>query len=299
MAQVGSSAEVSASVAEIRAHYDAGNEFFALWLDPEMIYSCALFEADDSLAEAQMRKLYYHIDHARAAGSKRVLDVGCGWGALLRLLVMNGVEQAVGLTLSESQAASIERKQFPGTRVLRESWTTHQPDEPYDAIISIGAFEHFVRPGLPPEQKLSAYRQFFEFCHRNLRRSGRLSLQTIVYSYRPEKIDPFIFTKIFPGSELPYPWEVLKASEGLFEMVSIRNDRLDYMRTCRLWAKNLSSRRDEAVALVGETKTRDYERYLAIAAAAFKVGSIGLLRIVMERVSSAALVSSTDVRSTE
>jgi cyclopropane-fatty-acyl-phospholipid synthase len=286
-----SSIEVSPSVAEIRAHYDAGDEFFALWLDPEMIYSCALFEPDDSLAEAQVRKLLYHIAQSRAAGRKRVLDVGCGWGALLRLLAMNGVEQAVGLTLSESQADSIERAQVPGTRVLRESWTTHQPDEPYDAIISIGAFEHFVRQGLAQDQKLSTYRQFFEFCHRNLTQSGRLSLQTIAYSYRSQSVDPFVFTKIFPGSELPYPWEILKASEGLFEIVSIRNDRRDYERTCRLWAKTLARRRAEAVVLVGEVTTRDYERYLAIAAAAFKVGTVSLMRLVLERVSPEARAS--------
>lgn len=292
MTRAGPSVEVSPSVAEIRAHYDAGDEFFALWLDPEMIYSAAMFEAGDSLVEAQVRKLQYHIDQSQAAGRKRVLDVGCGWGGLLRLLVMNGVEQAVGLTLSESQADSIERRQFPSTHVVRESWTTHQPHEPYDAMISIGAFEHFVRQGLTPDQKLSTYREFFEFCHRNLRRTGRLSLQTIAYSYRPESLDPFIFTKIFPGSELPYPWEILKASEGMFEIVSIRNDRRDYERTCRVWARNLASRRDEAVALVGETTTRDYERYLAIAAAAFKVGTVGLLRLVMERVSSEAPAAS-------
>lgn len=270
-------------MAEIRAHYDAGDEFFALWLDPEMVYSCALFEGGDSLAEAQMRKLDYHIAQARAAGRRRVLDVGCGWGALLRRLVTNGVEEAVGLTLSESQAASIERAQFARTRVLRESWTTHNAGGPYDAIISIGAFEHFVRQGLAAEQKLGTYREFFEFCHRSLVRSGRLSLQTIAYSYRSENVDPFIFTKIFPASELPYPWEILKASEGLFDIVSVRNDRRDYERTCRLWAKNLASRRDEAVALVGETTTRDYERYLAIAAAAFKVGTVCLLRLVLQR----------------
>ena len=99
-----------ASPAAIISHYDMGEEFFQLVLDPDLVYSCALFEAGDSLWDAQRRKLDHHIQASGAATAKRVLDIGCGWGALLRRLSDHwGVENAVGLTLSPSQANFIRR----------------------------------------------------------------------------------------------------------------------------------------------------------------------------------------------
>ena len=140
-----------ASREAIRAHYDAGEDFFALWLGPELVYSAALFQDGDDLATAQIRKLDHHIAAAHAAGAARVLDVGCGWGAMLRRLVRHaGVGQAVGLTLSAAQAAWIGRTPTAGITVREESWRDHVPPAPYDAIISVGAFEHFAQPGMAP-----------------------------------------------------------------------------------------------------------------------------------------------------
>src|SRR5688572_25683389 len=93
-----------ASRSAIRHHYDLSNDFYALWLDPSMTYSSALWSDGDSLASAQRRKLDFHIEGARAPGAARVLDVGCGWGGLLQRAVDDwGVGHAVGLTLSQAQ----------------------------------------------------------------------------------------------------------------------------------------------------------------------------------------------------
>src|SRR5882724_2662476 len=137
------SERTGASPEAIISHYDKGEDFFELVLGPELIYSCALFEGDDDLAAAQRRKLDDHIEAANAASAKRVLDVGCGWGAMLRRLVDHAkVPHVVGLTLSPSQANWIRRQPRPGLEVVEQDWRDHKPTRRYDAIISVGAFEH-------------------------------------------------------------------------------------------------------------------------------------------------------------
>ena len=112
--------DAGASAAAIRNHYDLGDDFFGLWLGPERIYSAALFEGADDLDAAQTRKLDHHIAAAGAAGKARVLDVGCGWGAMLRRLTRHaGVKHAVGLTLSASQADWARARRRAGDRGAR------------------------------------------------------------------------------------------------------------------------------------------------------------------------------------
>ena len=191
-----------ASPEAIIAHYDAGNEFFRLWIGPDMIYSCALFEDGDDLASAQIRKLDHHIEAAGAPGKSRVLEVGCGWGALLRRLVTrHGVKHAVGLTLSPSQAEWVRGIAVPGMEVREEDWHDHKPDQPYDSVISVAAFEAFAHYGISPSEKMRAYQDFFSFCHRMLVDGGRLSIQTIAYprvlDYVPPFVEQFATQKIF------------------------------------------------------------------------------------------------------
>ena len=271
-----------ASPAAIRAHYDVGDDFFRLWLDPEMVYSAALFadERDDNLAAAQHRKLDHHIAAAHAEGAARALDVGCGWGALLkRLTVEAGVGEAVGLTLSASQAQSIRDQHWARVEVREENWQDHVPVKPYDAIISIGAFEHFAKPGLAPSARVAGYRAFFEFCHSALKPGGRLSLQTIAYGAPGMSLPTFVMERIFPETEPPLISEPVVAAEGPFELEALRNDRHHYDRTLRLWVRNLTARRDEAVGLVGEQTVREFLTYLKASAVAFRSGTLSLLRM--------------------
>jgi cyclopropane-fatty-acyl-phospholipid synthase len=171
-----------ASSSAIRHHYDVGTEFYALWLDPTLTYSCALWDgADDTLPDAQVRKLDYLAGEAGAIGAASVLDIGCGWGALLtRLVQVHGVGRAVGLTLSAEQATYVSALADDRCDVRIENWVDHRPAAPYDAIVSIGAFEHFARYGMSRADRISAYRRFFESCHAWLPSGGRLALQTNV-----------------------------------------------------------------------------------------------------------------------
>ncbi len=286
------------SPAAIQKHYDIGDDFYRLWLDPTLSYSCALWrenEAGDQLEEAQVRKIDYHIDQARARGAARVLDVGCGWGALLtRLVEVHGVQHAVGLTLSQAQAARVASLSQPRVEARLESWMDHVPASPYDAIISVGAFEHFAKPDWPDAAKVAAYRAFFERCRDWLKPGGWLSLQTIAYGnvdWQEIKDAPgrrFLLGEVFPESELPTLPNLIAAWDGLFELVSLRNDRADYWRTCRVWLERLTARRAEAVAMVGEEVVAQYMRYLKFAAVLFNHGQCCLLRIALQSLGSLA-----------
>ncbi len=277
-----------ASPAAIRAHYDAGDAFFALFLDPSLAYSCALFEtADTPLDAAQHAKMDWHLDRAGVTASARLLDIGCGWGGLIERAVWNrNVASALGLTLSTSQAAHIAASAPPRASVRLESWTDHAADARYDAITSIGAFEHFAETGLGHAGRVEAYRGFFTRCAGWLAPGGRLSLQTIGYparfdraAYDASDYGAFVRSRIFPQSDLPELSEILDAAEDTFEAEIIRNDRRHYATTTRHWLARLRARRDDAVALVGAQRVADMERYFRISIGAFDIGNLLLLRI--------------------
>jgi cyclopropane-fatty-acyl-phospholipid synthase len=171
-----------------------------------------------------------------------------------------------------------------------QNWIDHEPDVLYDAIISIGAFEHFADFGMMRAGRVAAYREFFERCHAWLPPGGRLVLQTNVKgnNVRMDRTTVrdllFIADKIFPESELPWLSEITEASERRFDVVSARNDAEDYARTCHAWLDNLVANRTPATELVGAQRVADYERYLAASVAGFTNRHLGLMRIVFERV---------------
>jgi cyclopropane-fatty-acyl-phospholipid synthase len=283
---------LGASTAAIRHHYDLGDDFFRLWLDPAMVYSCALWESEsDDLATAQARKLDYLIGQAHGAKVHRVLDVGCGWGALLsRLVEQHGVKSVTGLTLSHAQASDIATWSDDRYDVRVQNWINHTPEQPYDAIISIGAFEHFADFGLARAGRLRAYHEFFTRCHEWLPAGGRLALQTNVKGNHTRldrqmvKDMLFVVDHIFPESELPWISEIIEASERLFDTLSVRNDPDHYIRTLRCWHKSLLDHRAQAVELAGEQIVADYDRYLSSTVTAFERRHLGLVRITFERV---------------
>lgn len=276
-----------ASARAIQAHYDISNEFFALWLDPTMTYSAALWEPGDSLEAAQLRKLDYHLDAAAVSDGESVVDIGCGWGSMLRRAVARtSLRRAVGLTLSREQYQWARRRceHEPAIEIRLESWAEHRPVQAYDAVVSIGAFEHFARTGLGAAEKHETYRRFFRWCHENTNAGARLALQTIVYENYDEAQPNRFVEEIFPESELPRLNEVLAASRGLFELVRVRNDRAHYAETLKAWYANLRSKREQALALVGAETYAKYERYLGVFVVGFHVGTVNLARLAFRRI---------------
>jgi cyclopropane-fatty-acyl-phospholipid synthase len=278
---------LGASTTALRRHYDLSNDFYALWLDAtSMSYTCALYEEGDDLDRAQLRKIDYLVDAACAANRERVLDVGCGWGNTLRRLVDgHGVGRAVGITLSEAQERWMARRPDPRVEVRLESWVDHEPAAPYDAIISVEAVEAFAKPGLSSAEKIEIYRALFERCHRWLKPGGGMSLQMIAYGNADAAdLDAFIAEELFPESDLPKLAEIASASERLFEIVTLRNDRAHYARTSRAWLDRLRANRAEATRLVGEDAVDRYLRYLRLCIYMFASGGCDLHRIALRRI---------------
>lgn len=286
-------AKRGASPEAIRRHYDVANDFYELWLDRTMCYSCALWEGDEPdsmLEQAQLRKLDFHANQINAKNAARVLDVGCGWGSLLRRLVDTyGVGHATGLTLSNAQAEWSFQRSDPRVDIRIESWMDHVPTQPYDGIISVGAFEHFAKAEMSDGERIAAYREFFKKCWEWLKPGGRLSLQTIAYAnvdvaHVKEQADTkFFFDVIFPESVLPTLADIVAASDGLFEVVNLRNDREMYFRTCQIWYRNLVACKAEALKIVDQEVYDRFVRYLKLSAFVFNGGYAGLLRVGFRR----------------
>ena len=271
----------------IQYHYDISRDFYRLWLDSRMVYSCALWpgDFDEDFDAAQVAKLEWHATAMRVDGGGRALDVGCGWGAMLGYLTEERhVGHVTGLTLSADQAAAVTPSDRVEVRL--EDWRDHRPERPYDAIVSIGAFEHFARHDLAQAERRAVYRSFFERCGEWLDEGGRLSLQTIAH----EDFDPssglpssFFVDQIFPESGLPQLSDIVETAEPVFRLVGFRNDGEHYEHTLRLWQQRLESRQDEACRLVGRDTYRRYVRYLRVSRAMFARRLCTLNRLVLER----------------
>jgi cyclopropane-fatty-acyl-phospholipid synthase len=279
------------SVTAARKHYDLPDDFFRIWLGPSLAYSAAMWEkADDTLESAQVRKMDYLVEQARIAPGQRVLDVGCGYGTeLTRLLEQEGIGSAVGLTLSQTGADWLRERGLPNLEVRVENWADHRPAQRYDAIISFEAFEHFARPGMSAARKIRGYRAFFERCRSMIEPNGRMLVQTISWGHRfpfeRELLrDLYLATKNYPECNPSFLSEIIEASDGLFDLIAVRNDFPDYARTAQAWVANLDADWERSVDLVGGEKTRDFRQTMSTAVRAFSEGWFYLHRLTFKPV---------------
>lgn len=279
----------------VAEHYDIDSAFYELWLDPTMTYSCALWGEGDDLLAAQQRKLDHHLravaQHAGDGHERRLLDIGCGWGAAQRRAVeVHGFRSAIGLTVSASQASYVERHPVPGVTSLVQPWEAHEPVERYEGVVSIGAFEHVAASAATADERMATYRRFFASVHSWLQPRGAIGLQTIVNENASVTSAPsetalggYLGDSIFGGSALPRFVEVVTAADPWFEIESVRLDGADYARTCSEWRRRLIARESEARAIAGPEVTAEYLRYLGVAGKSFKLRWCNLARMVLVR----------------
>ena len=278
----------------IARHYDLPPEFFALWLGRDHVYSCALWDEDDprdQLDVAQQRKLDFFATALGVRGG-RVLDIGCGWGALLdRFVSLRGASGGVGLTLSESQGALAAQRQVPGVQSRVESWVDHRPAAAYDAITCIEATEHLASDRLDADAKVEVYRAFFSRCAEWLRPGGRLGLQLICLDNvghagsragrgaASELIRLDIFPESMPASlsELVLGWETD------FELELFVEHHAHYRRTFRAWGMAYRAAEARARSLVGDVTARTFARYFAAGEVFFRLREDALYRVVLRK----------------
>jgi cyclopropane-fatty-acyl-phospholipid synthase len=270
----------------IRYHYDVNDDFFALWLDPRRVYSCAYFRgADDTLDLAQEQKLDHICRKLMLKPGERFLDIGCGWGALVLWAAERYKVRATGITLSENQYAYAKKRiQEAGLADLCDvqlcDYRDVPEDAPYDKIASVGMFEHVGRKNLPV---------YFAKIFRLLRPGGLvmnhgITLNALDRDELGGDIGSFIDEYVFPGGELTHVSRVLaEMSEQGLESWDIESLRSHYARTLWQWVARLEGHRDAALESVGEKVYRIWRIYMAGSAHAFERGWMSVYQVLAVR----------------
>lgn len=259
----------------VHHHYDLGNEFYKLWLDERMVYTCAYYETDTAtLAEAQVAKLEHVCRKLNLQPGQTVIDAGCGWGSLaLHMAEHHGVNVIAYNNSREQVAFARERaaKLNLADRVTLVLDDYRNIRECCDAFVSVGMLEHV---GLANFSKLG------EILKRCLKPEGIGLIHSIGRSH-PQKADPWIVKYIFPGGHMPSLSEITTVFEPhRFSIIDVENLRLHYARTCADWLGNFESVAAEVSGMYGEEFVRMWRLYLAGSSAGFQSGTLQLYQIL-------------------
>lgn len=290
----------------ISHHYDVSNEFYRLILGPSMTYSCAVFASDTtSLEDAQAAKYELICNKLGLQPGQRLLDVGCGWGGMVLHAAEHHGAVAVGITISSEQAALARQRVadagLDGKVEIRVQDYREVHDGPFDAVSSIGMFEHvgragvdtytstlrsLVRPGgrvlnhaisRPPQKK--SMRRFGDHT------ATAYQLAEVLGSSRATRIDsPFMDRYVFPDAELFEVGSVVTHLQAAdLEVRHVESLRLHYALTLRRWMANLEANWDEAVAMAGERRARVWRLYMALSARGFERANISVHQVLAVR----------------
>ena len=268
---------LSGSRRNIEAHYDVGNDFYALWLDETMTYSSALYDSGtEELGEAQRNK-YGRILSRLETPAKHVLEIGCGWGGFAEAAAEHG-RHVTGVTISPSQFAFARARLADRADICLQDYRKVRGS--FDAVVSIEMFEAVGERYWP---------QYFEVVAERLKSGGRAIIQTILIrdelfnGYR--RRSDFIRHYVFPGGMLPslarFTEEARRAGLKLADVFPFGQD---YARTLRTWSARMRAREDAILALGRDHRfLRNWQFYLGMCAAAFSVGRTNVAQIELVR----------------
>jgi cyclopropane-fatty-acyl-phospholipid synthase len=265
-------------------HYDVSNDFYRLWLDERMVYSCAYFEAPaDDLDTAQAAKLRHLCRKLRLQPGQRLLDIGCGWGGLAIFAARNFGVKVTGVTLAHGQASlAAERAKAAGLAEavnieLRDYREVKRPENGFDAIVSVGMSEHVGRDHLP---------EYFQKTWDLLKPGGVFLNHAIGEGLQEDRFrgPSFIDEYVFPDGDIPPIPLVLGAAESAgFEVRDVENLREHYTLTLRHWVRRLEACHERALAFVNEPTYRVWRLYMAGSAHGFDHGAIALYQALLAK----------------
>jgi cyclopropane-fatty-acyl-phospholipid synthase len=272
-----------ADATAVAHHYDVSNEFYELFLDPLMVYTCAYYrDPDGKLDQAQRDKLDHVCRKLELARGQSLLDIGCGWGSLAIWAAQHYGVRAHGVTLSRAQAdyatARIQREGLQERcRVDYLDYRDLPAEQRFDKIAAVGVIEHVG---------IANYPAFFGSVRARLHDGGLYLNHGIVHEFhwKPTSQTEFLYRHVFPNGDLAgFSETVTEMERAGLEILDVEGLRLHYARTCRHWVERLRERADEARRLVGERTYRTWLLYLTCSAVAFEAGSIGLYQVVMRK----------------
>lgn len=268
----------------ISFHYDVSNDFYALWLDQQMIYSCAYYEKiGQSLEQAQLNKLDHICRKLRLRPGERLLDIGCGWGALICRAAEEYGVKAHGITLSRNQfehTQKLIKDRGLGYQVSVEllDYRDLQGEACYDKLVSVGMFEHVGLKNLPT---------YFDIAHRMLKPGGLFLNHGITSDeggWKKTIATEFINRYVFPDGQLETVSTVQHNMENAhFEIHDVEGLRLHYAMTLREWVSRLEQRREEALEHVSDSVYRIWRLYMAACALQFEQGGTGIYQILASK----------------
>jgi len=266
----------------IRYHYDLPADFYALWLDPRMVYSCAYFcKPGEDLDSAQERKLDYVCGKLRLRQGERLLDIGCGWGALIMHAAAHYGVECVGITLSVPQA-EVARKRLRAAglndlcRVEVSDYRDIDHDQQYDKIVSVGMFEHVGEALLP---------EYFHRAWDLLRPGGVFLNHGIAYSATYRRRGPsFTDRYVFPDGDLVPISTSLRAGELTgFELRDVESLREHYALTLHQWIQRLEAHREEACHITDDSTYRIWRLQMAGSAHGFRSGRLNVYQTLFAK----------------